>query len=99
MNCNEVSRHAIRRYKERSNKNVDTFQAKNELIKLCNKARLAVLKKKFHSIALLQHDFKECQYYKDSNWVYVVIDMCIITIHGGDADRWVYDNKPTLPNK
>lgn len=98
MNCDKVTNHAIKRYQQRVH-NVDTNKAFNSLIDLCNAARPALLKKKFHSIALLQHNFKECEYYKDSHWVYVVINKCLITIHGGDADRWVYDNKPTLPNK
>jgi len=98
MNCLRVSNHAVDRYIERV-RNINPERAIDELISLCNMAKPAELKKKFRSIALLQHNFKECKYFKDNNFVYVVINECIITVHGGDADRWVYEGEESKKNK
>lgn len=47
------------------------------------------IKPKFAALALLNHNFKECEYYMDSEGhVYVVMDHTIVTVHSNEAERW-----------
>ncbi len=83
-----VTSHAIKRFREKSESQKTSEQIAHRLLSWMEIAKELIPKKHFGTIALLNHDFQEAKYYKHGNWIMVVCNKKLVTIHHGEAGRW-----------
>jgi hypothetical protein len=85
-----ISDHAIQRFRERvgfkeeSNKNI-----RYRLRKFLTASSEVKLNKHYGVLAIINHGFRIARYYQFKQWILVVEDNELKTIHRGEAKRWV----------
>ena len=83
----EMSSHALYKFSLKSGRTNDEG-SKETLREMLNKARPIRLKEQFRVFYFLKYGFKITDYYKHGEWVLVVQDNKLITVHFGEAKRW-----------
>lgn len=84
-----VTTHALTRWMERTECRSET-RALRMLHQHLARATEVQLAPKFRAIALLEHDLKPARYFSFDRWVFVVSDDgALLTVHTGDAKRWI----------
>jgi uncharacterized protein YegJ (DUF2314 family) len=82
-----MSAHAITQYQKRSGTKTFTKATKN-LRKILDIAENVDIKTRYRLRQLLNHNLEEADYYKSGNWVLVVVNNELRTVHNGEAGRW-----------
>lgn len=86
--CETATRHAVTRYRERTNATMsDGKLCKKIALRIAN-AEEYVLKERFRVYELLSHGVP-AKYFKHGDMIFVVEGSCVITCHHGTADRWI----------
>ncbi len=85
-----ISPHAIDRFRERTGcKRADDYIVK-KLHEMLEKAEVAEFTHNKYAVkALFNHDFTPANYFMYNNWIFVVVDGEVRTIHNNEAKRWV----------
>lgn len=84
-----VSKHAIKRFRERTNCNRYDQSIIDKLIYMVQHGEEVKPKKHYGVMAILNHNFKEARYYDYfGQYVLVVEEDTIVTVHKGEARRW-----------
>jgi len=85
-----VTQHAINRYRERTDCKLNDNQIEEKILEYYGKSEKVDLRPEYKAIALLNHNFKQANYYRFSQFILVVEGMFLKTIHFGQAKkRWV----------
>jgi hypothetical protein len=85
----KVSHHAIKRFRQRTGcKQSDEYVRYRVLDLLGRAVEIELKNKKFRTLALLNHDMREAQYFRAGEFVFVVDDGVVTTVHNGEANRW-----------
>ncbi len=87
----KVSPHAIERYRARTNcsKGMDTKQVRDRLLQTFNKSLPAELKQKFRVAQMLRYGVDtETEYRICSDFVFVIVDGEVMTVHRNESKRW-----------
>lgn len=86
--CTAISLHAIARFRERTGSKKSDATVCERLAERLSAAQEMALKPKFRVIELLAHG-TPAQYWRSHDIMFVVEAGLVITIHLGEADRWV----------
>lgn len=87
-----ASRHAVRRFRERTGCQKDEGYVLQKLLDMAERGKLARLKnRKFRTLALLNHGLREARYVMHGTFVLVIEDDVITTVHNNEAKRWEVD--------
>lgn len=82
-----LSAHAIMRYMQRSGcKNL--VRAEARIKQLLDEADEMELRDRWKAIQLINHDFKDATYFKCGEWLLVVCNDAVVTVHLAKAKRW-----------
>lgn len=86
--CHAISQHAIERFRERTGSKKSDATVCERLASRIATAEEMELKPKFHVIEMIAHG-THAQYWRSHDLMFVVEAGTIVTIHYGEADRWV----------
>lgn len=81
----EITRHAATRWMERTGFR-DPVLAREKWNEAIGRAEVAVLKEKQRLRAMLRHGCTEATYLRSGEWVFVVVEGCVVTVHTNTAD-------------
>lgn len=84
-----ISNHAIRRFRERSGAKYSDKQVRAKLTSMLALAKEVTLSPRYRVNALLNHNCRPAQYYRYADYILVVEQDTLKTIHRGEAGRWV----------
>lgn len=86
----KVSEHAITRFRERTGCRKKDCRITKRLLDLFRLAQPAEFKNTvYETLALLNHDFERAEYFMYNDWVFVVVNDCIKTVHQNESNRWI----------
>jgi hypothetical protein len=88
MTITTVSDHAVKRFRERTNLVRSDQSIRNRLMDMVNKGIEVKPKKYYGVVALINHGFRAARYFSYNNFIIVVEDEAIVTVHQGEANRW-----------
>lgn len=85
-----ITRHALDRYKERAQSKQSDFKTAHTLrsMLLNSREHEVELKPQFRLGELLNHNFQHARYFRHGQFILVIADHTLVTIHTGTADRW-----------
>lgn len=82
-----VTNHAVKQFMLRS-KCKDEESAKGTLLTMVtNSVQMEVIER-YRAIQLINHNFKDAEYFRYGNWLLVVCGDSIVTCHNATAKRW-----------
>jgi len=84
-----ISHHVISQYRKRTGSKADDEGIKSKVEALCKKSVEVELEPSFKALALLNHRLKPARYYKFSQFIFVISEDVLVTIHFGEAKRWI----------
>mgnify|MGYP003418750951 FL=1 len=85
----KVSNHAIERFRERTGCKKSDISIQNKLLKFADLGKPAEFRTKgYATLALINHNFERAEYLMYNDWILVIADDCIITIHENESKRW-----------
>lgn len=86
--CKEVSQHAIDRFRERTGTTKGDLSIINQMGRRLTTAEEMVLLERYRIYELLSHG-RHSRYFRSNDLIFVVEEERILTVHKGQADRWI----------
>lgn len=84
-----IQQHAIDRFKQRTGCKRSDDYVSRKIFSMMEKAEKTEFKEsKFKVLALLNHGFQDAEYFKFRDFIFVVVDGTLKTIHRNEASRW-----------
>ena len=84
-----ISDHAISRFRKRTGSKADDEGIKSKIETLFKKSVEVELEPSFKALALLNNRLKPARYYSFSQFIFVISEDVLVTIHFGEAKRWI----------
>lgn len=86
-----VNPHAIVRYRQRRQSSKQDIAIRDKILHMLSSSYEVSLKPQFKATALLNHNFVEAKYFRHKDWILVVRNNEVITLHEGTSKRWTRD--------
>lgn len=83
-----ITKHALERYRSRIAKKQPPDVAAKKIKQMLDRAKEVELKNGWRVIQLINHNFKDARYFKDNQWMLVVVGDAVVTIYKEEAGRW-----------
>lgn len=86
-----VTKHAIRRFRERSGAQYSEDKIVSKLLCFYQKSKRATLKRQYRVLALMDHNYTRAEYFDYNGWILVVVGngegKSIVTVHNNQSRR------------
>lgn len=86
----KISKHAIERWRERSGASYSDEKVERKLLGLAARAEEVQLQEKYRVLTLMDHRYKEARYLAFGEFLMVIVDDTMVTVHLAEARRWVF---------
>lgn len=84
----KITKHAIKRFREKTGCKSDE-KAINTINKMLQDGEETTFKNGiWKTLSLLNHNFKEAKYYRYSQWILIIVENKLVSLHRGKAKRW-----------
>ena len=86
--CMIILQHAIDKYRERTGDKSSDDRIEEKIHLHFKTSKEVYLKPQYRAAAIINHNFKKANYFRSHQFILVVVDGYLKTIHLGDAKRW-----------
>ena len=82
-----ITKHVIERFRQRTGSQRSEDHVKNKIIKMVQQAVPVEISKNYAAITLMNHGYTDVEYRRYFEWIFVVKENRVITMHKGETGR------------